>query len=211
MSKYDYDIVEKIHDYCIDLTNRTIYLHGSQKSDEDSGVDFKMSNAFLKNINVLESSPATISIHQQNIGGEYQSGMMIYDAIKQAKSHINIICHGEVMSMGTIILQAADLRLSMPNCHFMLHYGYVSSDDRNPLAAKSWLEMEDRQLGLMLDIYADKMKNSDEFKDRNKNYIKQWLRTKFKNKVDWHLSPPEALKYGLIDGIIGQGYELQKL
>lgn len=205
------DILEEIHNYCIDLANRTLFLHGNISSDEDNGVEFRMSNRFLKNILILDKTEEPIVIHQQNIGGEWQSGMMIYDAIANARSHVSLVCHGEAISSGTIVLQAADIRYSMPNCHFMFHYGFSGIGDGEYLSAHSLAEMEKIQTRNMLNIYANRCKDGEFFKGKSHNQIKKYLDTKFKAKGDWHLEADKAKYYGFIDKIIGVDCELKDL
>ena len=41
--------------------------------------------------------------------------MAIFDAIKICRSHVTILVYGQAESMSSIILQAADKRIMMPN------------------------------------------------------------------------------------------------
>ena len=206
------DILGEIHEHSISLENRTLFLHGLPDDDHnDSGTEFRMANKFLKNILLLDEVEEAITIHQHNIGGEWQSGMVIYDAISTAKSHISVICHGEVMSMGTVILQSADDRCAMPNCHFMFHYGTTGIGHREYISALSWADIEKKQTKQMLEMYVKRCKNSEYFKNKTDNYIRKFLDSKFKAKGDWHLSSEEAKYYGFIDKIIGLDCELKDI
>ena len=206
------DILEEIHDYCIDIENREIYLHShSLHTDDDPGVEFKMANRFIKNLFWLDKNPGTINIHLNSIGGDFYSGLMIYDVVQTSRSHINMICHGEVASIGTVILQAADVRISMPNCNFMLHFGSGSAGDENYINAQSYQESHNKLVSTMLNIYAEKCKNGVFFKGKTKNQIKSFLRNKFKTKGDWYINAVEAQHYGFIDKIVGVDCELKNL
>lgn len=206
------DIIEEIHEYCIDIGKNIIYLHGHMTNvEEDLGTEFRMANRFLKNLLCLDKEDDKITVHQQNIGGEWQSGIMIYDTIKNAQSHVAIVCHGEVMSMGTIIMQAADSIISMPNCHFVFHYGFTGIGEREYTAGHSWAEMEKRQTKKMMEIYSSACTKGEFFKGKTESQVRKFLDTKFKSKGDWHLDPEEAKYYGFIDKIIGIDCELKDL
>lgn len=195
------DIVEEIHDHCIDIQQRKIFIHSSLNEQDDSGIDFRVSNKFVKNISILDEKDKSIEIVLNTIGGNFSQGMMIYDAISTAKSHISIVCHGEVCSAGTVILQAADYRYSMPNCTFMLHFGGLSIEDSH-LAAQSFMEYDKLCAEKMIDIYAKKAKKGEYFKDKTDLQIKRFFQNKFKNKGDWFINAEEAKYYGLIDKVI---------
>ena len=192
--------LSQIHEQGIDVDKRIIFLHGLH-SDEDSGVNWKMSNRFIKNLHILDQSPDHITIHQQNIGGEIQSGMMIYDCIMNSPSYIKMVCHGEVMSMGTVILQAADKRVSMPNCSFMMHSGSYELSGSFKQIESEYKDVR-KSYEQMINIYAEKFQNGVFFKDYSISKIKNYIKTKFKNEGDWYLTAAEALKYGLIDEIV---------
>lgn len=206
------DILEEIHDYGINVNDRILYLHGLPDTDqEDSGVEFRMANKFLKNILFLDKQEKAITVHQHNIGGEWQSGMVIFDAISTAKSHISVVCHGEIMSMGTVVLQSADVRYSMPNCHFMFHFGSTGIGHREYISAHSWAEIEKAQTKVMMNMYAKRCANGEFFQDKSEYQIKRFLDSKFKTKGDWHLLPEEAKYYGFIDKLIGLDCELKDI
>jgi len=94
---------------------------------EESGTDSHMAERVIKNLqileNVSESGEDPITIVMNNPGGCWFSGMAIYNAIQACKNHVTIICYGQVMSMGSIIFQAADERIMSEDCDMMIHYG----------------------------------------------------------------------------------------
>ena len=200
-SMSDYLTLSQIHEHFIDYKRRVIFLHGSfDDKEEDNGVDWKMSNTFLKNMYVLDKTKEEITIHQHNIGGEWLSGMMIYDLIKNAQSYCSVICHGEVCSMGTIILQAADNRLAMPNCDFMFHYGSTDGEgDFRDIRNK--IKFEEQQMEKMFNIYAERCQHGEFFNEKSFSQTKNWLKTKLKSG-DWFLTAHEAKHYGFIDGVM---------
>ena len=75
-------VLHDIQDYCLDVQRRTIFLHGHiSESEEDPGVDYRMSSRLIKNLHLLTGiDDDPITIHLQSIGGEWHEGMAIYDA-----------------------------------------------------------------------------------------------------------------------------------
>ena len=74
MNNMDKDLLYDLHNYGANIDTREIFLHNHYGSnDEDNpGVEYKMSNTFLKNIRALEiKSDKPIIIHMQSVGGEW--------------------------------------------------------------------------------------------------------------------------------------------
>ena len=142
----------------VDTLNRTIYM-GSIRDNigDEPGVDAFMAESVIKAMYLLEtlnSDPITILMN--NPGGDFFHGLAIYDAISTTKSHCTIKVFGHAMSMGSIILQAADTRIMMPNSRFMIHYGY-DSQDNNTRTVFKWVD-ESKRIGYFMEnIYLDKM------------------------------------------------------
>ena len=88
MNNADKDLLYDLHNYGANIDTREIFLHNYYSSDDDNpGVEYKMSNNFLKNIRALEiKSDRPIVIHMQSVGGEWSDGMAIYDAISMSRS-----------------------------------------------------------------------------------------------------------------------------
>lgn len=131
--------LDKWFDNNVDIYSRTIFI-GSVSKDEhiESGVDAFMAESVIKAMHVLESkgSLEPITILMNNPGGDWYHGMAIYDAIKTSNCHCTIKVYGHAMSMGSIILQAADTRIMMPNSRFMIHYGYNGSSGHTKIFEK---------------------------------------------------------------------------
>lgn len=120
------NFLDKWFDNNVDIHTRTIFIGSVFKDDSiESGVDAFMAESVIKAMHVLESRNSTepITILMNNPGGDWYHGMAIYDAIKTSNCHCTIKVYGHAMSMGSIILQAADTRIMMPNSRFMIHYG----------------------------------------------------------------------------------------
>mgnify|MGYP003321978625 CR=1 FL=1 len=125
MARTSREYLDKWFDNNVDLSNRFIYMGSTHKTDEgESGVDNFMAESFIKGIHILSTrSSEPITILMNNPGGEWYHGMAIYDAIRTSTCYCTIKVYGHAMSMGSLILQAADHRVMMPNSRFMIHYG----------------------------------------------------------------------------------------
>lgn len=154
--------IDRWFDNNLDVDNRTIYM-GSISADWDgneSGVDNLMAEYFIKAMHVLQakSSDKEILIIMNNPGGDWYHGMAIYDAIKTSTCPCTIKVYGYAMSMGSIILQAGDVRILMPNSRFMIHFGYDGTSNHSKIVEK-WAdegkrinhEMENIYLGVILE------------------------------------------------------------
>jgi ATP-dependent protease ClpP protease subunit len=202
-------IIEEMHKYGILLDTREIFLHGHIDDEEDPGVEFRMANTFLKNIQLLKSNgDGPIIVHQHSVGGEWATGMMMYDAICHSVYNVCIIMHGYACSMGSIVPQAADLRIIMPHCRFMVHDGYTDIDQGLTYKqAGSWRELEEKDRKTMIAIYITVCRRSKFFKGKTDTQIKNYLIQMFDKKEDWWMDAQEAVDYGFADVIYGtKGY-----
>lgn len=204
----DLDRLDTAHSYNILINSREIFLHGNDI--EDSGVDHRMAMNFIKNLRILENSNEIITIHQYSIGGDWSSGMAIYDAIKNSTCSFIFICHGVAASMGSIIPQAVlnkGYRVTQKNCDWLLHEGNLYLEGI-PTQTKSNLEYYEANKKTMYDIYTDSCMGADFFSDKNRSQIKAFIKNRITMKTDWCLNSEEVVKYGLVDGILGEeGYE----
>jgi|TARA_B100000085_G_scaffold263733_1_gene270013 ATP-dependent protease ClpP protease subunit len=196
------DSVGEIHSYNIDVKNREIYINEFDDSGETGGVDHRMLQNFIKNINILKNlSRDPITIHMQTVGGCWYSGMGIYDAIKSCKCKTTFIGYGQLCSMGTVIIQAANRRLITDNSAFMVHWG-SSEISGYYLTAQNIADFEKYTAQQMIEIYAERCQRGDYFKERQNNLSK--TKAYLKRKLgggDWYMTADEAVYYGFVDGI----------
>ncbi len=208
MNNVDKDLLYDLHNYNANVDTREIFLHNyySSDADENPGVEYKMSNTFLKNIRALEiKSEKPITIHMQSVGGEWSDGMAIYDAIAMSSCYITIVAYGQAESMSSIIFQAADRRLITPNTYFMSHYGSTAAGGEYQ-SVQNWVKYEKHICDIMLDIYAQSCIGGKYFKEKYGNSpdvdkVKTYLTRKLKSG-DWYLTAEEAVEYGFADAII---------
>ena len=207
---YLYQSLNVLHDYSINPETREIYLN-CHENNESPELEHKTSVRFIKNLRFLDKVNAPIIVYLQSYGGHWGDGIAIYDAIKNATSYITMICDGYCMSMASVILQAADSRVLMPNCSMMIHHGTVSNETTLE-AYISDAEEQKKIAAFMMELFAEKMKDGLFFESYSKAKVKKYLDNKLKNKGDWYISAPEAVSYGLADGIFGMdNYTMDKI
>lgn len=196
MSNSSSEYVELFHDRGLFLPTRTIYL-GSESSDEDreSGVDALMAAKLIKNIRILDSiSHEPITIVANNPGGDTYHGLAIYDAIKNCKSSVTMEVFGHAMSLGSIILQAADYRFMSENSMQMMHYGSLNYEGHS-LTSIKWSEQEKKINNRIEQIYLRRMQEA--------NPAATLLDVQSKLDHDTFLTAQESVDLGLSDGILG--------
>jgi ATP-dependent protease ClpP protease subunit len=196
-----------IHDYNIDLKNREVYLH-SYLSDEaeEAGVDYRCSVTFEKNLRYLNLiSQEPILVHMHLPGGEWQDCLGIYDTIKYSKAKIIILAYAKVESSSSVILQAAPLRILMPNVNMLIHYGSFSLNEEHSKAAASGIQWNERECDKMIDIFTDRCMHSSIYKEKNwkRMMAKKHIVSQLANKCDWILNAQQAVEYGFADGVLG--------
>lgn len=189
------DDIDRLHDYGIHVPTRTLYM-GSEEIDLDgneSGTDSGMAQKLIKNLHILDNqSEAEITIIMNNPGGDVFHGMAIYDAIKRCRSHVTIKAYGYVMSMGSLILQAADRRVLSEHAVVMLHHGHESQSD-HVKSVRNWVEFGKKYDKLLNQIFLKKMQEKD------KNFTIKRLDKLL--DFDTILLSTEAVELGLADEV----------
>jgi len=192
------DDIDKWHDSGIYIPTRHIYI-GSEQSDDDmneSGCDYLMAERAVKNLHVLESlSKEPITILMNNVGGDEYHGFAIYDAIRLCESHVTIKVLGHAMSMGSIILQAADERLMSETSRQMIHYGTWGVHDHAKTTQK-WAKEGEKIDKWMEQMYLAKMK------EKNPHFTLARLQRMLDH--DTFLTAKESVECGLADKVLGE-------
>ena len=187
------DSVEHYFGHELHVEERLLWV-GSQHvtaSGVESGTDASMSERLIKGLNVLQTGPnknKPIRIQMSNFGGYWHHGIAMYDAIRACRAKVTMEVFGPAMSMGSIILQAADVRLLHPMSKIMIHDGQDGfwGHARNFEAAA----VESKRLRKeMYEIYAE----------RSGKPVEYWEK---KCMVDYYLSAEEAVAEGLADKIL---------
>ena len=188
MARHSKDRLSQCYDYNLTLETRTLYL-GESSEDE---IDSTVSRNVIKSFHLLDTAavekPVTVLLN--SFGGCWFNGMAIFDIIQQSRSHVDIYGIGSVMSMGSVIMQAGDVRWMYPNATMMIHDGSESLNGsaRNVI---NWAKHAEEILLTMYRIYSC----------RSGKPVSFW---KKRCSHDSILSAHEAKSVGLIDYIIGE-------
>lgn len=114
---------------------RVIYFGGHADSDYGSdvepGVGWSTSRRLICALAALDDLEGTrpITVIMNSGGGDWSYGMAIFDAIQACVAPVIVVNMSYASSMTSVILQAADLRITAPHSHYMIHDGYVAVSD----------------------------------------------------------------------------------
>ena len=189
-------LIHNIHEYDLNVDAREIFLNSYISDIDEPGVDFRMAVKFNKNLRILNAiSGKPILVHQHTIGGYWNDGMGIYDAMCASKSVITILCYASAGSMSSIIPQAATYRVLTPNCDWMIHFG-SNSIDTNTISYIQDAEWNKKLVRRMLDIYVGRCKDGEKFKNWSEARIRNFLIRQMEKKQEVNLTSRE-------DNIVG--------
>lgn len=157
-------------------------------------VESMMVNTIVAQLLFLEKKDPDkdIIMYINTPGGEVYSGMAIYDTIQYVKCDVQTICTGLAASMWAVFLVggAKGKRAALPHSRIMIHqpsHGTQGTITDTQIAVEEGLKLKK----MFIDIIAKK----------------SWQKTATVEKDmerDKRLSAQEALKYGIIDKIIGK-------
>lgn len=201
MARINRDDIDKFHDYSLYIPKRTIYMGSEEYSIEqgESGTDGLMAERVIKNLTILEAlSSDPIIVIMNNIGGDFYHGLALYDAIRNCKSHVTIKVLGHAMSMGSVILQAADKRIMSPLATQMIHYGQFSVDT-DAMNAQRWAQEGKRLDEVLENILLTKIR------EKQPEFTLKKLQKML--NPDTFLTAQESIDLGLADKILGDENE----
>ena len=188
------DDMDNYFQYDLELGSRTIYLGSCVlPTGEESGTNWHMAEVAIKGLHVLDRTFGPITVQFSTPGGDTYYGLAIYDAIQACSNEVTIVGHGLVMSIGALILQAADRRVLTPHATMMLHYGYATFDG-HALEMERWTAEYRRLHTVYEDILLHRMWN------KHPNFTRQdfaQLCAFYK-----YLAADEAVEMGLADAIL---------
>lgn len=191
--KTDSELVA-LHEYGISIRNRTIFIGGP--------IDEYTLSEFIKNVHLLSATDDPITISISTYGGEVYGAFGFYDQISHLVSSgvvVTGVVHGYAMSAGALILQACSLRLCHPNSRIMFHPGYAGVEGHT-MEVMAYAEETKFTTQKYYELLYRRMIATDPKLKKSITLRKLMDQSVFDKYVD----PPEALKMGLIDGIIGQ-------
>ena len=176
-----YDIYSRL------LKDRIIFL--GEEVDQASANTIVAELLFLE----AEDPDKEIYLYINSPGGSITAGMAIYDTINYIKCPVSTICIGMAASMGAVLLSAGTKgkRYATPNSEILIH---------QPLIAGGGLQGQATEIK----IHADHMVKTREklnkiLSERTGQPLEVINRD---TERDNYMTAEEALKYGLIDGIM---------
>jgi len=182
-----YDIYSRL------LKDRIIFL-GTAMNDE-------IANLLIAQLLFLESEDPEkdINFYINSPGGIVTSGLAVYDTMQYIKPDIATVCIGQAASMGALLLAAGarGKRYSLPNSRILIHQpmgGFQGQASDIAIQAKEILRMKET-LNDILAVHTRKdLKQIQIDTDR-----------------DYFMSAEEAKEYGLIDHVILNRDDLDKI
>lgn len=182
-----YDIYSRL------LKDRIIFL-GSAMNDE-------IANLLIAQLLFLESEDPDkdINFYVNSPGGTVTAGLAVYDTMQYIKPDIATVCIGQAASMGALLLTAGTKgkRYALPNARILIHQpmgGFQGQASDIEIQAKEILRMKDT-LNRILELHTGKdSKQLQADTDR-----------------DFFMTGNEAKEYGLIDHVIVNRDDLDKL
>jgi ATP-dependent protease ClpP protease subunit len=206
------ELINDVHNFSLNVESREIFLNSHiADCEEESGVDWRMATKFNKNIRLLTSGPRKeqpILIHMHTIGGNWEDGLAIYDIIKSCtETHISMIAYAHARSMSSIIFQAADTRVFMPNSVWLMHMGDMGFEGQAQSfeAEAEWAKKDHSR---MLDIYTESAYGSIAYKGKSRKQVKNFIDRGLRLKQEWYMSARDAIEHGYADAVFGDdGYE----
>jgi ATP-dependent protease ClpP protease subunit len=211
-SKYEFlESIKFIHEYDFDPIGFQIYLVGREDPGMETmefgepGVEFRMANRFIKNLDTLNNidPKRPILVALKTCGGDVVEGMAIYDAIMACSNPVTMVNYTHARSMSSIILQAANKRIMMPNSHFMFHMGETgASGTTKQFYAYADFARKEFDSG-MIPIYADRMKHTPDSKVHSwrEDRIHKWLKEQMDKREDVYLNANETVQWGFADEV----------
>ncbi len=182
-----YDIYSRL------LKDRIIFL-GSAMNDE-------VANLLIAQLLFLESEDPDkdINFYINSPGGLVTAGLAVYDTMQYIKSDITTVCIGQAASMGALLLTAgaAGKRYSLPNARILIHQpmgGFQGQASDIEIQAKEMLRMKETLNQILVRHSGKSMDQIQRDTDR-----------------DYFMSALEAKSYGIIDHVIANRDDLDRM
>jgi ATP-dependent Clp protease protease subunit len=182
-----YDIYSRL------LKDRIIFL-GSAMNDE-------IANLLIAQLLFLESEDPDkdINFYINSPGGLVTAGLAVYDTMQYIKPDIATVCIGQAASMGALLLTAGTKgkRYSLPNARILIHQpmgGFQGQASDIEIQAKEILRMKESLNQILVQHTGRTMDQIQRDTDR-----------------DYFMSALEARNYGIIDHVIANRQDLDRL
>ena len=182
-----YDIYSRL------LKDRIIFL-GTAMNDE-------VANLLIAQLLFLESEDPDkdINFYINSPGGIVTAGLAVYDTMQYIKPDIATVCIGQAASMGALLLTAGTngKRYSLPNSRILIHQpmgGFQGQASDIEIQAKEILRMKETLNQILVRHTGKDLKQIQNDTDR-----------------DFFMSGMEAKEYGIIDHVIENRDDLNKI
>ncbi|OQX64252.1 MAG: ATP-dependent Clp endopeptidase, proteolytic subunit ClpP [Desulfococcus sp. 4484_241] len=166
-----------------------------------SPIDDETANLLIAQLLFLESEDPDkdINFYINSPGGKVSAGMAIYDTMQYIKPDIATVCIGLAASMGAFLLAAGTKgkRFSLPHSRIMIHQpmgGTQGQASDIAIQAQEILKMKETLNQLLAKHTGKPIEQVQTDTDR-----------------DFYMSSEEAKEYGIIDHVIRDRSDLDKL
>jgi ATP-dependent Clp endopeptidase proteolytic subunit ClpP len=133
--------------------------------------------------------PDPIWLHIHTPGGFLDDAWSIVDSVLSCPQRVIATAQGHVCSAGTLVLAAADIRISLPHSQFMIH------------SSSGAIEGQRQEVNDYLERLQNYDRNMAEFMGERTRVDAEWWMERFDDYSDTWMSAAEALEIGLVDWI----------
>lgn len=139
-----------------------------------------------------EDPKKDIDLYINSPGGSVTAGLAIYDTIQILSCDVKTYCLGQCASMGAVLLAAgaAGKRFALPNSRIMIHQPWGGAQGTAAdidIQAKEILRLKSMLNGILASHTKQSVKKIEKDTER-----------------DFFMSAEEAVKYGLVDGVVSR-------
>jgi len=166
-----------------------------------TAINDEIANLLIAQLLFLESEDPDkdINFYVNSPGGIVTAGMAVYDTMQYIKPDIATVCIGQAASMGALLLTAGTegKRYSLPNSRILIHQpmgGFQGQASDIEIQAKEILRMKDTLNEILVHHTG---KNLDQIQ--------------LDTDRDFFMTGAEAKEYGLIDHVIINREDLNKI
>ena len=177
---------ERSYDIYSRLLKERIVFIGSEITDD-------LANLVVAQLLFLQSEDATkdVSVYVNSPGGSVTAGLAIYDTMQFLKCDVVTYCVGQAASMGAVLLTAGSKgkRHALPGARIMIHQpwgGAQGTASDIHIQAQEILRLREHLNGILAKHTGKPLKTIEKDTDR-----------------DFFMSADEAVKYGLVDDVLG--------
>lgn len=158
-----------------------------------AGITDELANLVVAQLLFLQSEDASkdVSVYVNSPGGSVTAGLAIYDTMQFLKCDVVTYCVGQASSMGAVLLAAGakGKRHALPGARIMIHQpwgGAQGAASDIHIQSQEILRLKDYLNGILAKHTGKAIKTVAKDTDR-----------------DFFMSAAEAVKYGLVDDVLG--------